>query len=82
MADSTNQIYVHSLDEANRMTPNRIFSVPNTVIDMLCCGNYVFVALSNGCVLKYAKRKGRLIFLLDLISVVDHPVVDILDLES
>ena len=59
MASSANQIHVRSLKVDERMTDYRTISVPCQVTDMVCYGNHVFVALANGCLLKYAKRKGK-----------------------
>lgn len=60
MADDTNHVYVHGLRDGEWREPRRVFPVPAQVNDMCCVGNYVFMALEDGSVLKYAKRKGRL----------------------
>ena len=59
MSDNTNKIYVHGLRDGEWRNHRRVFQVADRVNDMFCLGNYVFLALANGTVLKYAKRKGE-----------------------
>ena len=59
MADSTNHIYVHSLQVGEWRTAYRKFAVPSQVKDMCCIGNYVFLGMVDGSVLKCANKHGE-----------------------
>lgn len=58
MSDSTNHVFVHGLRDGEWRTHRRVFEVAARVNEMCCLGNHVYLALANGTVLKYAKRKG------------------------
>ncbi|XP_067946272.1 rho guanine nucleotide exchange factor 10-like isoform X2 [Watersipora subatra] len=62
MADSNRNIFVHSLRVGEWRKPYRKFSVLAEVKDMCCYDNHVFLALADGSIMKYAKRKGSSLY--------------------
>ena len=59
MADTTNSIFVHRLGDMEYRSPTRVIHVAETVISICCVGSYVFLALGDGSVMKYAKEKSK-----------------------
>ena len=59
MASSEKSVYMHGLKDSERGISPKRFTVPAKVKDMCCHGNYVFLALEDGSVMKHGKRRGE-----------------------
>ena len=59
MADTTNSIFVHRLGDMEYRSHTRVIHVAESVNDICCVGSYVFLALGDGSVMKYAKEKSK-----------------------
>ncbi|KAF6032695.1 hypothetical protein EB796_009036 [Bugula neritina] len=63
MSDCKNSVYVHGLRDTEWRSYSRKFSVPARVKVMCCHGEFVYLGLFNGSVLKYSKKKCSSLFM-------------------